>query len=86
MGINTVAMTKYPKRYPNTICIYENPVFAPALPTNPGIEMKVTPLKLAPIMPMATKIQGELLSAVKNWVLVSSPLAVNRDTKNRTIK
>jgi len=35
-------------------------------PTAPGIDMKVTPDKLAPIIPNATKYHLEFLLAVKN--------------------
>ena len=59
------ATTKYPIRYPNTICMYENwlvankPFSFEKLATDPGIEMKVIPDKEAPIIPNATTYQGD---------------------------
>ena len=47
----------YPRRYPSTICIYENC----DEPTQPGTEINVTPDNDAPIIPKATIYQGDLL-------------------------
>ena len=57
----------YPKRYPRTICIYEN-ILAP---TSPGTEIKVTPDNEAPIMPKATIYQGDFLLPRKKVVLLA---------------
>lgn len=54
--------------YPSTICIYAKLVS----PTQPGTEIKVTPDKEAPIMPKATKYQGDCLFPVKK--ALASPL------------
>lgn len=54
-------------------------------PISPGTEINVTPDKEAPIIPKATKNQGDCLSPVKN---VSSEifLEVNQEIKNNSPK
>ena len=54
-------MTKYPNRYPRTTWKYEKLLF----PTSPGTEINVTPEREVPIIPNATKNQGEDLFALK---------------------
>jgi hypothetical protein len=66
--------------------MYEKPVLAPALPTNPGIDMNVTPLNVAPIIPIATNNQGEFLSAVKKLLLFTPSFVVKKATNNRSPK
>lgn len=61
-------------------------MFVPdSFPTTPGILMNVTPDKLAPIIPIATNTQLELLSAVKNVALLLF-LDVKYDIRTRTAK
>jgi hypothetical protein len=55
------------------------------LPTSPGTEIKVTPDREAPIIPKATKNQGDCLSPVKK-VSVETFLEVNQDIKNKIAK
>ena len=78
-------MTPYPTRYPNTTCMYENAMLAPDPPTRPGIDMNVTPLRDAPIMPIATSSQGDLLLALKN-VALSDFRDVNQDITDKKMK
>jgi hypothetical protein len=52
-----LAITTYPNKYPNTICIYENWLD----PTHPGTEINETPDNEAPIIPKATMYQGDFL-------------------------
>jgi hypothetical protein len=51
----------------------------------PGTETKVTPDKEEPIIPKATKNQGDCLLAVKN-VLVSAPFEVRYEINIRAEK
>lgn len=55
------------------------------LPTSPGTEMNVTPDKDAPIIPKATKNQGDCLSPVKK-VSLEMFLEVNQDIRNNSAK
>ena len=58
-------MTTYPKKYPMTIWKYEKAIAF----TCPGMEINVTPEIEVPIMPKATRNQGEVLLAVKKvWL------------------
>jgi len=47
-------------------------MFAPPLPTTPGIEINVTPDSEAPTIPKATKYQGDLRPAIKKFSLPES--------------
>jgi hypothetical protein len=53
--------------------------------THPGTEIKVTPESEAPIIPKATKYQGDELFALKNVSLVAF-LPVINEIKIRTLK
>jgi hypothetical protein len=55
------------------------------LPTQPGTETKVMPDSEAPIIPNATKYQGEALFALKK-VLLSAFFPVKRDITNNKKK
>ena len=72
--------------FPNTNCRYEKAEF----PTSPGTEMKVTPDKVAPTIPNATKYHGDFLLAVKKaWVSalreVSQDIPINTKKYPKTI-
>ena len=60
-------------------------MFVSPLPTRPGIDIKVTPERDAPIIPMATKIHGDFLLAIKNALLLESR-PVKYDTAIKKIK
>lgn len=53
--------------------------------THPGTEIKVTPESEAPIIPKATKYQGEELLALKN-VLLSAAFPVMKEIQSNTAK
>ena len=53
--------------------------------TQPGTEIKVTPDKEVPIIPKATKYQGEELFALKK-VLLLADFPVKNDISTRTPK
>lgn len=53
-------------------------MFAPALPTTPGMEIKVTPDRLEPIIPNAIKNHGDFRFARKKLSLLVS-LLVKRE-------
>lgn len=53
--------------------------------TQPGTDIKVTPERDAPIIPNATKYQGEELFALKNVELFAF-LPVKYEIKNKTVK
>ena len=55
------------------------------MPTSPGTEIKVTPDNEAPIIPKATKNQGDCLSPVKK-VSLEMFLDVNQDIRNNSAK
>ena len=54
-----------------------------AIPTSPGIEIKVTPDNEAPIMPYATIYQGDFLLPIKKVSLVDF-LEVTQLTMNNS--
>jgi len=56
-----------------------------AIPTSPGIEIKVTPDNEAPIIPKATTNQGDCRLPVKNVSLLEF-FEVNQDISTRTAK
>lgn len=56
----------YPTALPKTKIRYVEAVF----PVSPGIEMKVTPDRVAPVIPNATRYHGDFLFPVKKLVLV----------------
>ena len=66
MGISTYDTIKYPRKNPITIGIYCNPFPK----TDPGIEIKVIPDNVAPIIPNATRNHGDCRSPVKNDLFV----------------
>jgi hypothetical protein len=73
MGIRIFAITRYPNRYPKTICIYVRLL----LPTHPGTDINVTPDREVPIIPKATTNHGDFLFPRKKPAFVAL-----RDVKN----
>jgi hypothetical protein len=65
--------------------MYENAWLCPPAPTTPGIDIKVTPDRLLPIIPMATRYQGDLCRLIKKSSVVE-PREVTQARKMRSKK